>query len=255
MDLSTLVGTILVLVMVFWSIAGGSGGIALFWDVPSAVLVVGGTFSVILMHFTFPDMKALLKVVMRSYMVKLRSPEAEIDRLLQYATVARKEGLLALEEKVKDVEDRFLSKGLQCLIDGLPPETVRSILQMEADVQRARHAHGKKILEMFASFAPAFGMIGTLVGLVQMLSSLKDPSQIGGGMAVALLTTLYGALIANMICLPLAGKLDVRAKQEAQLRTLMIDGLLGIQAGEKPAILRERLESFVTPQSRAKAAA
>ncbi len=255
MDLSTLVGTILVFVMVFWSIAGGNGGIGLFVDVPSMILVGGGTFSVILMHFTLADMPALVKVVLRTFTVRLRTPEQEIDRLLGYATVARKEGLLALEEKVKEVDDRFLSKGLQCLIDGLPPETVRSIMQMEAEVQRFRHAHGKKMLEMFASFAPAFGMIGTLVGLVQMLSSLKDPSQIGGGMAVALLTTLYGALIANMICLPLAGKLDVRAKQEAQLRMLMIDGLLGIQAGEKPAILRERLESFVTPQARAKAAA
>jgi len=255
MDLSTIVGTILVIVLVFFSMAMGSGGLGLFWDVPSAVLVFGGTFSVILMHFTFDDMKSVLKVTMRTFTVKLRSPEQEIDRLLEFATVARKEGLLGLESKVTDIGDRFLSKGLQCLIDGLPPEMVRSILQMEADVQRARHAHGKKLLEMFASFAPAFGMIGTLVGLVQMLSSLKDPSQIGGGMAVALLTTLYGALIANMICLPLAGKLDLRAKQEAQLRLLMIDGLLGIQAGEKPAILRERLEAFVRPQNRVRAAA
>jgi chemotaxis protein MotA len=255
MDLSTLVGTILVIAMVFWSMAAGSGGITLFWDVPSAVLVIGGTFSVILMHFTFADMRALVKVVLRTFSVKLRTAEQEIDRLLEYATVARKEGLLALEEKVKDIDDRFLSKGMQCLIDGLPPETVRAILQMEADVQRSRHAHGKKILEMFASFAPAFGMIGTLVGLVQMLSSLSDPSQIGAGMAVALLTTLYGALIANMFCLPLAGKLDMRAKQEAQLRMLMIDGLLGIQAGEKPAILKERLEAFVQPHSRIRAAA
>lgn len=255
MDLSTLVGTVLVLVLVFWSMAMGSGGLTLFWDVPSAILVLGGTQAVILMNFTFGDMRALLKVVFRSYIVKLRTPEQEIERLLEYATVARKEGLLALEAKTQEVDDRFLSKGLQCLIDGLPPETVRSILQMEADVQRSRHAHGKKILDMFASYAPAFGMIGTLVGLVQMLSSLKDPSQIGGGMAVALLTTLYGALIANMICLPLAGKLDLRAKQEAQLRMLMIDGLLGIQAGEKPAILKERLEAFVRPQVRVRAAA
>ncbi|MBL8863776.1 MAG: MotA/TolQ/ExbB proton channel family protein [Planctomycetes bacterium] len=255
MDLSTLVGTILVLVMVFWAMAMGSGGLGLFWDVPSAVLVFGGTLAVILMNFTFGDMKSLMKVMLRSYSVKLRTPEQEIERLLEYATVARKEGLLALESKVNEIDDRFLAKGLQCLIDGLPPETVRSILQMEADVQRSRHAHGKKILEMFASFAPAFGMIGTLVGLVQMLSSLKDPSQIGGGMAVALLTTLYGALIANTVCLPLAGKLDLRAKQEAQLRLLMIDGLLGIQAGERPAILRERLEAFVRPQARTRAAA
>ena len=255
MDLSTLVGTVLVLAMVLWSMAMGSGGLMLFWDVPSAVLVFGGTFAVILMNFTFADMKALLKITLRTYTVKLRSPEEEIERLLGYATLARKEGLLALEAKVKEIDDRFLSKGLQCLIDGLPAETVRSILQMEADLQRGRHAHGKKILDMFASFAPAFGMIGTLVGLVQMLSSLKDPSQIGGGMAVALLTTLYGALVANMICLPLAGKLELRAKQESQLRLLMIDGLLGIQAGEKTAILRERLEAFVRPQARAKAAA
>ncbi len=255
MDISTLIGTLLVLVLVSISMSMGKGGLLLFWDVPSAILVFGGTLAVILMHFTFADMKALIKVVLRTFTVKLRTPEEEIAKILEYATITRKEGLLALESKVKEVNDRFLSKGLQCLIDGLPPETLRSILQMEAEVQRMRHAHGKKILEMFASFAPAFGMIGTLVGLVQMLSSLSDPSQIGAGMAVALLTTLYGALIANMFCLPLAGKLDLRAKQEAQLRMLMIDGLLGIQAGEKPAILKERLEAFVQPHSRARAAA
>ncbi|MBK7875339.1 MAG: MotA/TolQ/ExbB proton channel family protein [Planctomycetes bacterium] len=150
----------------------------------------------------------------------------------------------------RELDDPFFAKGIQTVVDGYAPEMVRTIMSMEIDATRGRHAHGKKILEMFASFAPAFGMIGTLVGLVQMLSSLSDPSQIGGGMAVALLTTLYGALIANMVCLPLAGKLDIRAKQEANVRAMIVEGLLSIQSGEKPAIIREKLLTFIPPKDR-----
>lgn len=248
-DISTLLGTILCIVFVLWSMLLG-GDLTLFWDTPSVILVGGGTSAVILMHFTFRDMKELMRIVIRSYRLRLSEPAEEIERIIRYAQIARKEGIIALESVARELDDPFFAKGIQSVVDGYAPDMVRQIMNMEIDATRARHSHGKKILEMFASFAPAFGMIGTLVGLVQMLSSLSDPSQIGGGMAVALLTTLYGALIANMICLPLAGKLDIRAKQEANTRSMIVEGLLSIQSGEKPAIIREKLLTFIPPKDR-----
>jgi chemotaxis protein MotA len=183
------------------------------------------------------------------------APTELIERTVEYSNLARKEGILALEAKLKEVKDPFFAKGLQCVVDGFSADTVRSIMELDADWSRARHANGKKVLETFAAMAPAFGMIGTLVGLVQMLASLSDPSQIGGGMAVALLTTFYGAVIANVMCIPIAGKLDLRAKEEAQLKAMMIDGVLAIQSGEKPTIIRERLSAFLAPKLRERAAA
>jgi chemotaxis protein MotA len=143
-----------------------------------------------------------------------------------------------------------MAKGIQLVIDGFSADTVRDIMDLEAEWQRQRHAVGKTMLDQMGTFAPAFGMIGTLVGLVQMLQNLSDPSSIGQGMATALLTTLYGAVMANMIFLPLAGKLDVRAKQEALLRELMIEGIVAIQSGEKPQLIKEKLKGFLAPSVR-----
>jgi chemotaxis protein MotA len=253
MDLSTLIGTLLCFGFVWWSMALG-GDMSLFWDTPSVVLVGGGTLAVVLMNFTIGDLGALVKVMVRSFLIKLPTPDEQIEKIIEYANLARREGLLGLEAKVAEIKDPFFAKGVQCLVDGFSPETVRGILELDTNVMRQRHAHGKKLLETFATFAPAFGMIGTLIGLVQMLANMSDPSQIGAGMAVALLTTFYGAAMANMVFLPLAGKLDLRAKQEAQIRSLVIDGVLAIQVGEKPQIIRERLVSFLKPSQRQKAA-
>ena len=144
----------------------------------------------------------------------------------------------------------FFAKGIQLVIDGFPVETVRDIMELEADWQFQRHSAGKKILDAAGSMAPAFGMVGTLIGLVKMLANLSDPSGIGAGMAVALLTTLYGAMCANMVAIPLAGKLEVRAKEEALLRDLMIEGIVAIQSGEKPQLIKEKLKSFLPPSQR-----
>jgi chemotaxis protein MotA len=250
MDIMTLVGTLIAVGLLTYSCATGPGGLALFIDIPSVMIVFGGTLGVFLMNFTIPDVKALVSVFLRTYLFKLNSPTEEIGRIVQYATLARKEGLLALEGKLKEVDDKFFAKGVQLVIDGFPPDTVRDIMELEAEWQKQRHATGKKMLDQIGAYAPAFGMIGTLVGLVQMLTSLDDPSKIGGGMAVALLTTLYGALIANVICIPLSGKLELRAKEEALLRELMIEGISAIQAGDGPQIIKEKLKTFVAPRQR-----
>ena len=250
MDISTVIGTVLGFGLVFFSMASGPGGLMIFVNVPSLAIVFGGTTAVTLMNFPLEQVKQIIKVTLRTYLFKLPTPQEEIERIIEYSNLARKEGLLALEGRLKEVDDAFFAKGVQLVIDGFPAETVRDIMDLEAEWQKARHADGKRMLDAVGSMAPAFGMIGTLVGLVQMLQNLSDPSKIGGGMATALLTTLYGAMAANMVCIPLAGKLEVRALEEALLRELMIEGVVAIQSGEGPQLIKEKLKSFISPTVR-----
>ena len=250
MDITTVVGTILGFGLVLFAMAGGEGGLAIFINVPSLMIVGGGTVAVTLMNFPLNVIRGIVKVILRTFLFKLNTPSGEIDRIVSYANLARKEGLLALESKLHEVDDAFFAKGVQLVIDGFPAETVRDIMELEAEWQRQRHVTGKKMLDAMGSFAPAFGMIGTLVGLVQMLQNLSDPSAIGGGMATALLTTLYGAMAANMAFIPLAGKLEIRANEEALLRHLMIEGIVSIQGGEGPQLIKEKLKSFLSPTMR-----
>jgi len=250
MDLSTLIGTILGFVLVIGAMATGEGGLASFVNGPSLAIVFGGTIAVMMMNFPMGDVRGFVKVMLQTLFFRLSTPAQEIERIIEYANLARKEGLLALEEKLKEVDDPFFGKGIQLVIDGFSADTVRDIMDLEAEWQRQRHSTGKKMAEAAGAFAPAFGMIGTLVGLVQMLNNLSDPSKIGGGMATALLTTLYGSMIANMVFIPLSGKLDMRAKQEALLRELMIEGIVAIQSGEKPQLIKEKLKSFLAPSAR-----
>ncbi|QDU70032.1 motility protein A [Engelhardtia mirabilis] len=254
MDFLTIIGIVMGFGLLGASIAGG-GGFGLFIDVPSMMIVGGGTIAVFLMNFTIPDLKALMPVFLRTFMFKLATPAEEITRVVEYATLARKEGLLALESRLKEVDDVFMAKGIQLVIDGFPSEVVRDIMELEAEWQGQRHAIGKKMMDQLGGYAPAFGMIGTLVGLIQMLAALDDPASIGGGMAVALLTTLYGAMAANMMFLPLSGKLEIRAKEEALLRALMIEGIVAIQSGDGPQLIKEKLKTFLAPSARQSIAA
>ena len=255
MDITTTVGTVLCIALLLWSLTAGGTPIAMFVDVPSLVMVGGGTIAVTMMSFRMSDLKGLVSVIMRTYMFKLPEPSQEIERILSYANLARKEGLLALEAKLQEVDDGFFAKGVQLVIDGFAAETVRDIMDLELTWQHQRHAMGKKMLDAMGSMAPAFGMIGTLVGLVKMLANLSDPSSIGAGMAVALLTTFYGAVLANAIFIPLSGKLEVRAKEEMLLRELMIEGIVAIQSGEKPQLIKEKLKGFLPPAVREAVAA
>lgn len=250
MDLTTVFGTLLTMGIVGYAMASGEGGLMLFYNAPSMMIVGGGSLGVTIANFTMDELKSVVKVFLRAFLYKSTTPSEEIERIVSYANLARKEGLLALETKLEEVDDAFFAKGIQLVIDGFGAETVRDIMSLEADWQRQRHSMGKKMLDQMASYAPAFGMIGTLVGLVQMLVSLDDPSKLGAGMATALITTLYGALLANMLFLPLAGKLDIRAKQEGLLRDLMIEGIVAIQSGEKPQLIKEKLKGFLSPAAR-----
>ena len=251
MDLNTVIGASLAFLIVLVAMAVGPGGVMIFLDVPSLMVVFGGTIGVTMLAFPVPDLKPIIKVMMVAAVRKQSTPVEEIERVVEYANLARKEGLLALESQLQNVDDAFFSKGIQLVIDGFNADTVRDIMELEAEWENQRHETGKKIMDQMAAFCPAFGMIGTLVGLVQMLQDLSDPGAIGIGMATALLTTLYGAMAANMVFIPLAGKLEMVAKSEALLRNLMIEGVVAIQSGEKPQLIKEKLKGFLPPSVRA----
>lgn len=252
MDIATLLGYVLGLGLIVWSMSHGGGiaGLALFVHPPAAAVVVGGSLAAILIHFPLSNVKDMMKVILKNFLHKVPSPTEEIERIIGYANLARREGLLALESKLQEVKDPFFAKGVQLVIDGFAAETVKDILILDAEVEKQRHAVGKKMLEQFGTFAPAFGMVETLIGLVQMLSNLSDPSKIGAGMAGALVGTFYGAFLANLVFLPMAGKLDIRAKEEYQRRELVIEGIAAIQSGEKPQLIKERLKGFLPPLQR-----
>lgn len=249
MDISTVIGLVLAIGLVLGSIMMG-GGLGDFVDVPSLMITVGGSFAAILMNFQLKVALSAMNVVKKCFLVKVQTPDEVISQFREFATTARRDGLLALEGEIENIDDEFLKRGLEQVVGGTSKEDLQIALEVEVGAISSRHANGKKIVDAVAAAAPAFGMIGTLIGLVQMLKSLDDPSQIGGGMAVALLTTLYGAVIANMFCIPLAGKLEVRSQEEMMIRELMIAGLVSLVEGQAPRAIEERLLAYLSPKSR-----
>lgn len=250
MDIATIVGLVLGLALVLGSIAIGGGGLGPFVNVPSLMITVGGSFAALLINFPLAKVLGVAGVVKKAFLIALPEVQDVIGRFKEFANIARRDGLLALENELENVDDAFLRRGLEMVIGGSSREELTGILETEVLYIEQRHQTGKKILDATAAAAPAFGMIGTLIGLVQMLRTLDDPSQIGGGMATALLTTLYGAVIANLFCIPLAGKLEARSKEEVLLRELMIAGLAALVDGHPPRVVEERLVAFLSPSSR-----
>jgi len=246
MDIATIVGLTAGIGLVGVTIVMG-GNPVVFWNPPSIILVVGGTIAATLINYPLGDVLRVFNTVKNTFIHKETNPEGLIRKLVEFATVARREGILALESQATSVEDEFLKKSVQLAIDGTPPELIKDILTTEIAFMEDRHALGQGILNAMAAFAPAFGMIGTLMGLVQMLATLDDPSKIGEGMAVALLTTLYGALMANILFLPAAGKLKVRTSNELLAKEVIIEGILSIQSGDNPRVVEQKLKAFVSP--------
>ncbi len=252
MDIATpagiLIGALLLIVSII--LGGGVSGIAGFINIPSLMIVVGGTIAATLVRYPLQIVTGLVALIMKTIFVKVSTPQVEMQNIIEYAKLARREGLLALEGKVAEISDAFLAKSIQLLVDGTDADGLRTILEKEIDNLRGRHSRGKGVLESMGVVAPAFGMMGTLIGLVLMLRELDDPSKIGVGMATALLTTLYGVIVANLIFLPLSGKLDVRSKEEALLKELVLEGVVAIQSGDNPSIVEEKLKGFLSPAER-----
>jgi len=247
-DLATLIGLLGAFALVIGAMAS-SGGVGMFIDVPSVLIVVLGSLFVVLMKFSLGQFLGAAKIAGKAFMFKLEAPDELISQSVEMADAARKGGFLALEEA--EISNSFMQKGVDLLVDGHDADVVKSTLGKDIALTEERHDLGISIFKSLGDVAPAMGMIGTLVGLVAMLGNMDDPKSIGPAMAVALLTTLYGAMIANMIAIPIADKLELRKGEEARNRALILDAVLGIQDGQNPRVLEGMLKNYLAEGKRA----
>ena len=248
MDLATIIGTVVGISLVGYAIFAGAGDNAgIFVDPASALMVIGGAIASVMMSSPLALFLKTGKFYTKALFHKEQSTEKLIEDLVGYAEIARRDGILSLENVTKDAEDAFIVKGIQMAVDGTDPELIEQIMNNELEAIAERHDRGKAIFDAFGRYAPAYGMIGTLVGLVIMLMNMDDPAKIGPGMALALLTTLYGSIIANMFALPVAEKLSARNDEELLFKTIIIKGVMSIQSGDNPRIVEQKLKTFLPP--------
>ena len=245
MDIATIIGILLGFMVIITAIVAG-GGWQMFIHIPSMAITIGGMLCATLIHFSLPQFLGIFSVIKKTVIAKVPSQSELIQKMVNFAAINRRDGALALEQEIPNLDNIFFIKGLQMLVDGRDAEQIRDFMSIEIQYLQDRHLTGKKILEFMGSAAPAFGMIGTLIGLVQMLRNLSSPEAIGGGMAVALLTTFYGALSANLIFIPLAGKLGIYSKAETTVIEMIVEGVCAIAQGDNPTIVREKLQSFIS---------
>jgi chemotaxis protein MotA len=249
MDIATILGVVSGFALIAWAILMG-GSWSIFVDMPSIMITIGGMLCSTLIHFSLPQFLSIFSVVRKTIVTKLPASSELIMKMSNFAAISRRDGTLALEPEIGKLNDHFFAKALQMLVDGQSADDIRDFLSMEIEYLQERHATGKKILEFMGAAAPAFGMIGTLIGLVQMLKNLSSPDQIGSGMAVALITTFYGALSANLVFLPLAGKLGLYSKAETTVKEMIVEGACAIARGDNPTVVREKLQVFVSQGKR-----
>ncbi len=249
MDLATIIGIIAGFLFIIIPILTAPGA-GLFFNVPSFIIVMGGTLSATLMTFSMKDFIGSINVARKAFFHSAEPVHDVIGKMVELSRKARVEGLLALEKDINSIDDVFVKKGLQLMVDGTETEVLREILTQELQSLEERHETGQGFFKTMGTFAPAFGMAGTLIGLIAMLSQLEDPSKIGSGMATALVTTLYGVVFANLIFLPIAGKLKLRSQNEVTTKELTIEGICSIQAGDNPRLLRDKLVTFISPSLR-----
>lgn len=247
LDLTSIIGILVGLGLIAASVAIGEGGL-FFINLPSVMIVFGGTLGATLINFRLRDIIPVFKILSKVFLGEEISYQATVETLVKMADKARREGLLSLDRDLASISDPFLRSALQMAVDGVEPETIQAILKSQIAHLEERHRIGQNIFLAMAGFAPAFGMIGTLIGLIKMLQFLEDPSKLGFGMATALITTFYGALSAYLFFLPAAGKLAQRTREEVLGKELIIEGVMAIQNGENPRMVRERLVTFLAPR-------
>lgn len=247
MDIATLIGLVFGSGILLSAIILGGSAI-LFLNIPSILIVVGGTLATAFIRFSMADVINSVKVVLNTFSTKMSVPQEVIQEIVSLANIARKNGLIVLEQQ--PINDPFLKKAIMYCVDGHEAEFIEEVLKKEVNLTIERHEVGQGLFKGMGDSAPAFGMIGTLVGLVQMLASMEDPATIGPAMAVALLTTLYGAVLANLFFIPLADKLALRSQEEERNRKLIIEGVLGILKGLNPRVMEEFLETLLPPKDR-----
>lgn len=255
-DILTVIGITVGFGMMLWGMAMVSiteysiGQLKLFWDISSVIITIGGSFCALLIAYPFNTFKKLFKIIIQAFRESEKSAPVIIGEFISLSRKARREGLLSLEDEISSIEEDFLKKGLQMVVDGIEPETIREIMDLEISEMERRHKEGIEMLRTWGGYAPAFGMAGTLIGLIQMLANLSDSSQIASGMAKALITTFYGSLMAYLIFNPMAANLALKSEQEVAIRDMMLEGILSIQSGVNPRIVQEKLMSYLSPEER-----
>ncbi len=251
MDKATVGGVIMAFGLLALAVMLAPGGnFMAFWDAASAAVVIGGAIAAICIAFPLGALLLTPGVVMKVIFPKAQDLKPVIKQLVEFSEVARRDGILALEGKTEEIEDPFILLGIQMAVDGTDAELMEAVLRTEMEAIAARHKTGKSLMETGGRYAPAFGMIGTLMGLIIMLGNMDDPAAIGPGMAVALITTLYGAMISNIIFLPFADKLGFYTKGEMQIREVIVRGILSIQDGDNPRVLEQKLNTFLPVNQR-----
>lgn len=245
-DILTGVGLVACFGVVIYGIVQG-GPLRLFWDVASIYITFGGSIAALLMTYSMEELKGMGKLAVQAFKETKSSTMEIIVQFAELSKKARREGLLSLEDDISQMDDKFLKKGLQMVVDGIEPETIREILELEIGEMETRHGRGIGIFSAWAAYGPAFGMLGTLIGLIQMLANVSDVSSITKGMGVALITTFYGSVIANMICLPIASNLREKSAKEVGEREMKLEGILSIQSGVNPRIVEEKLMTYLPP--------
>ncbi|WP_110114142.1 flagellar motor protein MotP [Bacillus sp. CGMCC 1.16541] len=253
-DVLTPIGLVIGIGMVILGIvsSGGLTGFAAFVSLSSLLIVLGGVLGALLISFPMSDLKGVFQVGKQAFNTNDQNLKELIDTFVSLSEKARREGLLSLEAEMEILEDPFIKKGVLLAIDGVEPEVINDIMTAEIIAMEERHAKGRSIFEKAGEFAPAWGMIGTLIGLVLMLKSLNDPATLGPNMALALLTTLYGSLMSNLLLYPIASKLSVKTEKEVFIKQIVIEGVIGVQAGQNPKILEEKLGAFLPVNERLK---
>ena len=249
MDLGLLFGFLGTWALVGWALIAG-GDMGMYIDVPSIILVIGASSTIVFFVFPAGNVKRIIAATKKAIFWKSPPVEKLIDDIVSYAEIARRDGILSLESTCKDIEDPFIVQGIQMAVDGTDPELIEQIMLNDLETLVERHEVGKGLFEAVNKYAPALGMIGTLVGLVAMLADLSDPSKIGAGLAVALLTTMYGAMMSNMFAGPLADRLGRRSAEEVLYKTIIVKGVMSIQSGDNPRIVEQKLRTFLPPSMR-----
>lgn len=252
LDIASLAGMLLGVVMFVFGVisSGGVGGLKNMFDFASLIITFGGSIAGTLASNKLSDFISGIKGITLTFKDEVQDPAAVIKNIIDLSNTARKEGLLALEEAANGIEDEFLKKGIMLVVDGTDPELVRGIMETDLVCIEQRHKKTIAVWEKWAELGPAWGMIGTLIGLILMLQEMQDAAAIGPKMAVALVTTLYGSLIANWLCNPTASKLKVNNDTEMMMKEITVEGILSIQAGENPRVIEEKLKSFLAPSAR-----
>lgn len=250
MDLATIIGYVTgFIAVVFLGI--GIENIMNFWDTPSAAIVFGGGFAAALISLPLDMVMKLPVYGKHAFLHKEQSPVDLIKRMVEFAEIARRDGILALENVTDTIQDEFLVKGIQLAVDGTDPELIESIMNTELEKTEERHMNGKKVFDLLTKYCPAWGMIGTLVGLINMLAGgMEDPGKLTSGMAVALITTMYGSIAANYMVGPIGDKLAIYNSREIELKLIILKGVMSIQSGDNPRIVEQKLKIFLPPADR-----